>query len=292
MSNYRIKAEQMLEMIRLQDKMNCKAISPNWKDRCRFPEVSFLTAMLVETGEFCDHMAFKWWKHQEPNIPQAKLELVDIFHFLVSEVLSINYHNTMCGYLGESDSSGSNAGTVEAVSNLAQMRTLGQLSTGLNTVLSMMNKDGRDGMTHFREEMSMEEKKQSVIGALRKVSTCFDVFRESEDKDVEHLPAVFEEAAENFFLSCIMLEMSMEELYLLYIGKNALNHFRQDNDYKGGSYVKIWSVEDGEELEDNDFLYRFIDTLKKLDNLGDESAYDTIYDHLTSQYELAKKRAA
>ena len=34
--------------------------------------------------------------------------------------------------------------------------------------------------------------------------------------------------------------MAFDELYRLYIGKNALNQFRQMHGYKEGTYRKIW----------------------------------------------------
>lgn len=45
------------------------------------------------------------------------------------------------------------------------------------------------------------------------------------------------------------LNMSWGDLYLWYIGKNALNTFRQENGYKTGDYIKTWQGR-----EDNEFL--------------------------------------
>ena len=48
-----------------------------------------------------------------------------------------------------------------------------------------------------------------------------------------------------------LLNMSFEELYEVYTGKNVLNMFRQDNGYKDGTYQKIWNGrEDNEHLAD------------------------------------------
>ena len=46
------------------------------------------------------------------------------------------------------------------------------------------------------------------------------------------------------------IDMSFEQLYRGYVGKNVLNFFRQDNGYKDGSYRKHWH--DGR--EDNEHL--------------------------------------
>ena len=41
-----------------------------------------------------------------------------------------------------------------------------------------------------------------------------------------------------------MSGLDLNTLYKLYVGKNILNQFRQDNGYKEGTYIKVW---DGEE---------------------------------------------
>jgi len=49
---------------------------------------------------------------------------------------------------------------------------------------------------------------------------------------------------ENFFTLVSMSGLNLEKLYRLYVGKNILNQFRQDNGYKDGSYVKVWNGEE------------------------------------------------
>jgi dimeric dUTPase (all-alpha-NTP-PPase superfamily) len=45
------------------------------------------------------------------------------------------------------------------------------------------------------------------------------------------------------------LELNDEKLFEMYVGKNALNHFRQKHGYKDGSYAKMWGG-----MEDNAVL--------------------------------------
>jgi dimeric dUTPase (all-alpha-NTP-PPase superfamily) len=45
--------------------------------------------------------------------------------------------------------------------------------------------------------------------------------------------------------------LSFDQLYRMYVGKNVLNFFRQDHGYKDGSYIKVWDGrEDNEHLSD------------------------------------------
>ena len=53
-----------------------------------------------------------------------------------------------------------------------------------------------------------------------------------------------EQLIEEFFDLVMMSGLNLETLYRLYVGKNILNQFRQDNGYKDGSYIKVW---DGKE---------------------------------------------
>jgi len=41
-----------------------------------------------------DHYGWKWWKHQQPDLEQVQLELVDIMHFAMSDYLLQDSDNT------------------------------------------------------------------------------------------------------------------------------------------------------------------------------------------------------
>jgi len=53
-----------------------------------------------------------------------------------------------------------------------------------------------------------------------------------------------EKMISEFFELVNMSGLNLESLYRLYVGKNILNQFRQDNGYKEGSYIKIWAGEE------------------------------------------------
>ena len=58
----------------------------------------------------------------------------------------------------------------------------------------------------------------------------------------------------HFFELVSMSGLNLHSLYLLYIGKNILNQFRQDNGYKEGTYIKRW---DGD--EDNVWMQKILE---------------------------------
>ena len=70
---------RMQTMVKLQDRLNA-VINPEWIT-AGYP---WHRAIMVEGVELLEHVGWKWWKKQEPNIVQAKMELVDIWHFIMS----------------------------------------------------------------------------------------------------------------------------------------------------------------------------------------------------------------
>ena len=74
--------ERLIEMLLLQDETNSK-VFPDW--RYRLKSRNFRTAQVVEAGELADHLGYKWWSQKESNLDQARMEMVDIWHFLLSE---------------------------------------------------------------------------------------------------------------------------------------------------------------------------------------------------------------
>lgn len=70
---------QIKQMLTMQDAMNSR-VSETWREN----GYEWYRAIWVECAEMLDHHGWKWWKHQEIEIAQVQLELVDIFHFGLS----------------------------------------------------------------------------------------------------------------------------------------------------------------------------------------------------------------
>lgn len=69
-------------LLRLQSDMNSK-VDPDWV-RAAYP---YLRAVVIEAAEAIEHHGWKWWKKQVCDLPQLQMELVDIWHFLLSQIL-------------------------------------------------------------------------------------------------------------------------------------------------------------------------------------------------------------
>jgi dimeric dUTPase (all-alpha-NTP-PPase superfamily) len=79
MSDNSAAKNQIKQMLTMQDAMNSR-VSDTWREN----GYEWYRAIWVECAEMLDHHGWKWWKHQEIDIAQVQLELVDIFHFGLS----------------------------------------------------------------------------------------------------------------------------------------------------------------------------------------------------------------
>jgi dimeric dUTPase (all-alpha-NTP-PPase superfamily) len=97
-------------MLALQEKLN-ERTKESWRDS----NFEWYRAIWVECAELLDHYGWKWWKSQEPDMPQVQLEIIDIWHFVMSDYLQksedryiINsaamayYHSKSAGFLRKS----------------------------------------------------------------------------------------------------------------------------------------------------------------------------------------------
>jgi dimeric dUTPase (all-alpha-NTP-PPase superfamily) len=179
---------QITQMLSMQDAMNSR-VSETWRDN----NYQWYRAIWVECAEMLDHHGWKWWKHQEIDIAQVQLELVDIFHFGLSLRLM----------------------TGDSIEDISQT-----LAT----------------------ELSQNSGEQDFKIALEALAS----------KALSH--KAFDALA---LANCMrLMSMDLNELFRQYVGKNTLNFFRQDHGYKEGSYIKIWSGG-----EDNEVLANLVNTL-------------------------------
>lgn len=71
--------QALITMLTLQHRMNTK-VHPQWIEQ----RYEWYRAIWIECGELMDHIGYKWWKKQTPDIEQVRLEAIDIWHFGLS----------------------------------------------------------------------------------------------------------------------------------------------------------------------------------------------------------------
>lgn len=198
------------KMLRLQAKFN-QVLDAGWPFAPTV-ERDDVAAMVEEFGEFIGHTGYHWWKNTEMNERQALMELVDIWHFMMSFHME-HFANEEHGDLDA---------LVEALAS-----------------------------TYEHEWANKQEQASSM--SVRDLQFNLGAWLNSVALDVEEC---LEPALLSLFALLQKLGVSEEKFFAMYVGKNALNHFRQQNGYKQGTYRKVWA--DGR--EDNEHMFDIIDT--------------------------------
>ncbi len=202
--------EEIFEMLNLQEQLN-KKINQNWrKERTK---EDFVRAIWIECAELVDSLPWKWWKKQEADMDNVKIEVVDIWHFILSYIL-LDY---------------------EDLSEALKSKYIKSFEKGINEDFHNLNIDGM----YINHYLGETEKYKKIIFLAERVAEGF-------------LKSYPEEGI-FFFGLLVKNTISFKELYLLYIGKNILNHIRQETGYKDGSYKKVING-----MEDNQYLFQIV----------------------------------
>jgi hypothetical protein len=82
------------ECIDLQLELNNK-IDPNWTKA----KYNWQLYAIQELAEMIDHIGYKHWNLKEPDYPQAFIELIDILHFVVSDLLTSDIYKMSSGMI-------------------------------------------------------------------------------------------------------------------------------------------------------------------------------------------------
>jgi len=72
-------SERLLVMLQLQRMINDR-MDEQWHSH----HPPFLRAAIMGAADAVNHYGYKWWEKKSPDLPQARLALVDVFHFLIS----------------------------------------------------------------------------------------------------------------------------------------------------------------------------------------------------------------
>ena len=218
------------EMFLLQKKLNDSTNGANW-ELCinKFgKEINWLRCIHMEVAELIESTPWKHWKNinSEPDMNNIHVELVDIWHFLMSYILQ---------------------------------------ETNVPKAVSLVN-------THCIYEASTDIDVKLMVNEAEKLSYI------SLAIDTGNMPSFsgIERFIDQFFRCCKISGLSFMWLQKLYIGKNCLNQFRQDNGYKEGHYIKVWNGN-----EDNVVM---VSLLEKMDDVS----FDDLYAKLREEYSKCK----
>ena len=223
--------DKILLMLQLQAQLNDATNGEEWTKGTtkNGKEINWKRCIYMECAEMIDSFSWKHWKsiHQEPDWDNLQIEVVDVWHFIISLAIE-NYAQNFRGGIED-------------------------LAIHISQLDSFMKLDVKN------------ESFDTQKNVIQKVETMMLLTLQKENINIEEL-------LREFFDLVLMSGLDLETLYRLYVGKNILNQFRQDNGYKEGTYVKEWSGQ-----EDNVVM-------KKLWEEDANLKPDTLYKELTKLY--------
>lgn len=213
--------EKFEEMFRLQNKFNVETNGEDWTSGVTKDGrvINWRRCIRMEACEAIDSLNWKHWKDidKPDDIENLKIEVVDIWHFIMSWVIEQNPKVSFSELAREVDD------------------FLMTHSYGSDDTIIQLEK-----LVHIGSHFNFNLYDDIVI-------LFFTIVDSIEDFD-------------------------MDDVYKLYIGKNCLNQFRQDNGYKEGTYVKKWGG-----YEDNVCMQNFLSE-------HPDSTYDELYEYLHGRY--------
>ncbi len=126
---------KLLTMLDMQDAMNSR-VNADWRNANN----AWYRAIWTECAEMLDHYGWKWWKHQQPDLDQVQLELVDILHFAMSDYLLGQSDNDCVAdrIITELEDAGKESDIRIAIENLAQT-TIANRSMHFSDFANVMN---------------------------------------------------------------------------------------------------------------------------------------------------------
>ncbi len=127
--------KQLLVMLEMQDAMNAR-VNPDWRSAGN----AWYRAIWTECAEMLDHYGWKWWKHQQPDLEQVQLELVDILHFAMSDYLLREADNHAVAARIEAELSQPNPGDdIRVAIEVMAQSTIAQQSMHFSDFATVMN---------------------------------------------------------------------------------------------------------------------------------------------------------
>ena len=195
--------DKILLMLQLQAQLNDATNGEDWTKGItkNAKSINWQRCIYMECAEMVDSFSWKHWKsiHQDPDWDNLQIEVVDVWHFIMSLAIE-NYSLNLKG------------GIEDLAINISQLTSF--------DVIDTQNR-------HFGTQDEVISKVENImLHVLQKDSL------------------ELEELIGEFFDLVVMSGLDLETLYRLYVGKNILNQFRQDNGYKDGSYIKEWNGEE------------------------------------------------
>ena len=231
------------EICSMQNELNIY-LNPKWKTA----NYDFRLAASQELSELIDHLPWKWWKAaKEVDMAQAKLEVVDITHFIIADLLKyFERPELVARMILDTETAYEQAKRDKIVKLVVSDRLATNFDGSVNGRIS--------------ESKSFDEIIKRTFKLQARLVNCSSIY----------LPDVLIELWD-------LYDLELKEIAKIYFSKNTLNMFRYENGYREGTYIKIWPNQNIQQSYSENDTANYI----RLD------AEDNVVLHSITEYELA-----
>lgn len=256
--------KMIMNMIKMQIALNNETNGTCWINGItnKGKDIDWALCMEQEISEAIDSFPWKHWKNIDDltgDMDNLEVEIVDIMHFIISFVireliLTKKYTNadSIISHLNEND--------------IRIKETYNLFADNLNVLYT--HRDLLD------IDASPYEKLKTHVANLRLLRTHISgyVFPLGDLLiKLDHIVVSF------YKMISVIDGFDIARLYKLYISKNTLNKFRQNNGYKEGTYIKEWRGR-----EDNTYITSYLET-------NPTASPEDVYSYLEAVYSMYKK---
>lgn len=208
---------KITQMLNLQQQLNNDTNGIGWENGSTKDGklISWKRCIYMECAELIDSFPWKHWKniHSDINKENVVVEIVDIWHFIMSLGLELNTNN---------------------------QKSIDELALKITSY---------SGFIDFcKEPFSIDD--YNVYEIVNEIEIIINI--------CSGFNIDFSELLRHYFSLALKCEVNLKKLFEVYMGKNVLNKFRQDNGYKDGTYIKIWNGKEDNEVM-NEILRNFQD---------------------------------
>lgn len=127
-------AAKLRNMAVLQDRYN-REVHPEWRTQ----GYAYYRAVWIECAELLDHFGWKWWKRQDANLEQVRLEVVDIWHFGLSDLLRAGAVDEALAERMRARGAPSGGGDLRAAAEALALATLAARAFDVDAFVDLMN---------------------------------------------------------------------------------------------------------------------------------------------------------
>lgn len=247
------------KILEYQDELN-SIINPNWKNE--ITDKQYAIALISELNELLECYNWEWWKKKDINLNNAKIEVVDMFHFL----LSINILKSH--YLGQVFITKTIDEFLQGIDKYNFYKSKKIKKTIIDKILYLnylVSSFYHNNLNDYLEEFKKKKIENKISDELILCKICLSILKEINI---------------NFFvIACEVFEEDIDSFVRMYMLKYILNILRQKYGYKLGNYKKMINNK-----EDNEFLHLIVEEINNtgIEKFTEKETLKHIFDKVES----------